>query len=117
MGAPTRVKKVTINGKGVSIDGVAIPYVVAFSISFSAKSRDFGFTVLTEYGVTNVNADAVDMRFDGYGSLTDYLSTYRTVDLVEELSRRPGVEKQVAEPYQDVAVTLNGPAVALIVTD
>lgn len=48
---------------------------------------------------------------------TSYLGTYRTEELVEELAQRPGVEKQVAGPYQDLAVTLNGPAVALIVTD
>lgn len=40
-----------------------------------------------------------------------------TKDLVDELSRREGVEKTIAEPYQDVQVKVNGPAIILVVTD
>lgn len=40
-----------------------------------------------------------------------------TCQLVEELRRREGVEVTVAEPYEDVTVTANGPAVILLVTD
>ena len=45
------------------------------------------------------------------------LSDIKTCDLVAELSRREGVETHTAEPYQDVAVSVNGPAVVLVVID
>lgn len=45
------------------------------------------------------------------------LATAPTKDLVEELSKREGVEKTIAEPYQDVEVKVNGPAIVLVVTD
>lgn len=37
--------------------------------------------------------------------------------LVEELRRREGVETKIAEPYEDVTVSVNGPAIVLVVTD
>lgn len=37
--------------------------------------------------------------------------------LVEELSNRDGVEKTIAEPYQDVEVKANGPAIILTIID
>ena len=45
------------------------------------------------------------------------LSDVRTRELVEELKTREGVETKYAEPYQDTEVSVNGPAVILIVTD
>ena len=47
----------------------------------------------------------------------EQLSEYKTCDLVEELRKREGVETHIAEPYQDVAVSVNGPAVVLVVID
>ena len=40
-----------------------------------------------------------------------------TVDFVTELRKREGVETTVIEPYQDAAVSVNGPALVLVVTD
>lgn len=40
-----------------------------------------------------------------------------TADLITELSKREGVETTVVEPYQDAAVSVNGPALVLVVTD
>lgn len=40
-----------------------------------------------------------------------------TAELVNELRRREGVKTTVAEPYQDVNIKVNGPAVVLVVTD
>ncbi len=40
-----------------------------------------------------------------------------TSELVKELSGREGVKTEIAEPYQDKAISVNGPAVILIVTD
>lgn len=40
-----------------------------------------------------------------------------TCELVVELRRREGVETHVAEPYKDLEVKVNGPAVVLVVTD
>lgn len=40
-----------------------------------------------------------------------------TCELVEELKNREGVETHIAEPYKDLTVNVNGPAVVLVVTD
>ena len=40
-----------------------------------------------------------------------------TKALVEELSRREGVDTKEAAPYEDLSVTVNGPAILLIVID
>lgn len=45
------------------------------------------------------------------------LSPIATCDLVAELSKREGVEAHTAEPYQDVMIPVNGPAVVLVVID
>lgn len=45
------------------------------------------------------------------------LSEVETCDLVRELSQREGVERTIAEPYQDVQVKGNGPAIVLVVID
>lgn len=45
------------------------------------------------------------------------LSEVETCDLVRELSQREGVERTIAEPYQDVQVKVNGPAIVLVVID
>lgn len=45
------------------------------------------------------------------------LSQVSTAELVEELTKRSGVEKTIAEPYQDVQIEVNGPAIILVVTD
>ena len=40
-----------------------------------------------------------------------------TADLITELRKREGVETTVVDPYQDAAVSVNGPALVLVVTD
>lgn len=45
------------------------------------------------------------------------LDKIETRELVEELSKRDGVEIKRAEPYQDVEVSVNGPAVVIVVKD
>nr|DAS73590.1 MAG TPA: hypothetical protein [Caudoviricetes sp.] len=45
------------------------------------------------------------------------LKNAKTYELVEELKKREGVEVKIAEPYKDMAVSVNGPAVVLIVVD
>ena len=45
------------------------------------------------------------------------LSEVKTCDLVSELIQREGVETHIAEPYQDVTVSVNSPAVVLVVID
>lgn len=45
------------------------------------------------------------------------LDNVSTKDLVEELRRREGVEVTIAEPYEDVEIKVNGPAIVLVVTD
>lgn len=45
------------------------------------------------------------------------LTTVTTAELVNELKKREGVETKIAEPYEDVEVSVNGPATILIVID
>lgn len=40
-----------------------------------------------------------------------------TAELVAELMTREGVETTIAEPYEDVVVVANGPAIILKVID
>lgn len=40
-----------------------------------------------------------------------------TKSLVDELRSREGVETTIAEPYEDVTVSANGPAIVLVVID
>lgn len=47
----------------------------------------------------------------------EQLSEFKTCDLVDGLRKREGVETHIAEPYQDVTVSVNGPAVVLVVID
>lgn len=45
------------------------------------------------------------------------LKNIPTSVLVEEISKRKGVEKTIAEPYQDVEVKASGPAIILTIID
>ncbi|MCD8218919.1 MAG: BC1881 family protein [Ruminococcus sp.] len=45
------------------------------------------------------------------------LSRIETRELVEELRKREGVETKIAGPYEDITVTVNGPAIVLVVMD
>lgn len=45
------------------------------------------------------------------------LTTVSTKALVDELRTREGVSEHVAEPYQDIEVSANGPAIILVVID
>ena len=45
------------------------------------------------------------------------LKNVKTCDLVLELQLREGVERITAEPHEDVPVTVNGPAIVLVITD
>lgn len=42
---------------------------------------------------------------------------FKTCELVEELKKREAVETHMAEPYEDLTVSVNGPAIVLVVTD
>lgn len=46
-----------------------------------------------------------------------YLSKVATCDLVKELQTREGVEMTMAEPYEDVEISVNGPATVLVIID
>lgn len=45
------------------------------------------------------------------------LTSVKTCDLVDELKIRDGIETRTAEPYEDITVSVSGPAVVLVVTD
>lgn len=54
---------------------------------------------------------------DGLGEILSPLRNIPTCKLVEELKCRQGTDVKTAEPYQDIEVKVNGPAVVLVVTD
>ena len=43
--------------------------------------------------------------------------TVSTKELVEELKKREGERIEYAEPYQDKKISVNGPAVILVIID
>ena len=43
--------------------------------------------------------------------------TVSTKELVEELKKREGARIEYAEPYQDKKISVNGPAVILVIID
>ena len=45
------------------------------------------------------------------------LKDYTTEELVNELMTREGVETTIAEPYENVVVAANGPAMILTILD
>lgn len=45
------------------------------------------------------------------------LEYFSTSELVYELKQREGVEIKTAEPYEDMEMSVNGPAVVLIIVD
>lgn len=45
------------------------------------------------------------------------MNEFTTAELVEELKRRQGGDVRTAEPYEELTVFVNGPAIVLIVTD
>ncbi len=47
----------------------------------------------------------------------EMLKKFKTFELVTELEKREGVEKTTAEPYEEKKITVDGPAVILIVID
>ena len=68
--------------------------------------------------VLRQRVDAINIALTALRPVSrEQLSEFKTCDLVDELRKREGVETHIAEPYQDVAVSVNGPAVVLVVID
>ena len=62
--------------------------------------------------------EALDMALTALRPVSrEQLSEFKTCELADELRKREGVETHIAEPYQDVTVSVNGPAVVLVVID
>jgi hypothetical protein len=47
----------------------------------------------------------------------EMLKDVSTKELVEELKTREGVSAKIAEPYQDLSVKVNGPAIVMVIID
>ena len=72
----------------------------------------------TQYFVPVQDLGALNMAIAALRPVSrEQLSEFKTCDLVDELRKREGVETLIAEPYQDVTVSVNGPAVVLVVID
>ena len=49
--------------------------------------------------------------------INQVLEEIPTAELIAELKKREGLKVEYAEPYQDLVVSINGPAQVLIVID
>lgn len=45
------------------------------------------------------------------------IKNFNTYELVNELKERKGVEVHTAEPYKELSVSVNGPAIVLVIID
>ncbi|RJE90692.1 BC1881 family protein [Paenibacillus sp. 1011MAR3C5] len=45
------------------------------------------------------------------------LAEYSTKELTKELAKREGVQTAMVEPYENVSINLNGPAIVVINVD
>lgn len=45
------------------------------------------------------------------------LECISTKQLIDELCTRPGIKAEIAEPYQDITVSVNGSAIVIVITD
>lgn len=45
------------------------------------------------------------------------LECISTNQLIDELCARPGIKAEIAEPCQDMTVSVNGPAIVIVITD
>ena len=51
------------------------------------------------------------------GEVRTIIEKFSTKELVEELKKREGVRTEYAEPYRDKNLSINGPAVILVIID
>lgn len=57
------------------------------------------------------------MKIKKLGEKRVDLKDYSTKELINELLAREGISGQYAKPYTDKTITVNGPAIILVVTD
>lgn len=57
-----------------------------------------------------------ERQVEGSGG-EEMLKDVSTKELVEELKTREGVSAKIAEPYQDLSVKVNGPAIVMVIID
>lgn len=97
-------------------------------------AKSLGISIKTYYnwlnGTTPISIDALMKMSNIFNVSLEYLLgltdirrrgvreiSAKTCDLIAELEVREGVEKIMAEPYQKKEVSVEGPAVILVVTD
>ncbi len=106
-----------IAGRGIKKKDIAESIGVCYK---ALSNRMTGKTPFTWPEVCKIrNTFFPDMENDVLFSETMYtdFSNIATRDLVEELKKREGVKTTIAEPYQDVQIEVNGPAIVLVVVD
>lgn len=97
-------------------------------------AKSLGISIKTYYnwlnGTTPISIDALMKMSNIFNVSLEYLLgltdirrrgvreiSAKTCDLITELEVREGVEKIMAEPYQKKEVSVEGPAVILVITD
>ena len=68
------------------------------------------------FGVWSDDIEALNIAIDALRKWEE-LKNAKTCELVEELKKREGVEVKIAEPHKDMSVSVNGPAVVLVIID
>ncbi len=104
-----QIKSVGNTGARVILDGVDISqYCYSYVLKHYPTERPhLSLELDREIKAIELNGITVDAN----------LSAVPTCELLQELSSREGVETTTAEPYKDVQVRVNGPAVVLVVND
>lgn len=109
------------------INDVAVPYIRAFTLSrenierfqldltLSIPPTEF-ITVVPSANVQTKLGDLSPKPINESSKMPDF-SEVTTKHLVEELSHREGVRKEMVDPYCDLTTTISGPAIVLTVTD
>lgn len=107
---------------------------VRLGLSKDDFAKSLGISIKTYYnwlnGMTPISIDALMKMSNIFNVSLEYLLgltdirrrgvreiSAKTCDLIAELEVREGVEKIMAEPYQKKEVSVEGPAVILVVTD
>lgn len=91
-------------------------------IKITASPNEMTDLVSQLQGRQDLKYNSTEVICEAILRIMDYMASSRLDDvptkrLVEELSKREGVEQVIAEPYKDAQVRVNGPAIILTVID
>lgn len=97
-----------------------VPSVIDQLVAIADKHNVVRDDLICYFGkiISSIIEISTFKNWDGSGYKKDQdFCDESTASLVEKLKNREGVETHIAEPYADLDVKVNGPAIVLVVTD